>query len=562
MHLPIGISDFRKLIEYTSSISGEGYLFVDKSLFIREILDDLTEVIVITRPRRFGKTLNLSMLQHFFASEVDGKPTAGLFDGLAIAKDPACMQYQGKYPVIFISFKDAKYKNFALCYEHIRGKMAELYGDFKEFVFANNISSENKKYFEDILNKTADVTDLDNSLFWLTKILYTITGNQCIILIDEYDTPIQEAYLHGYYDELMSFIRVFFGSALKGNSNIKQAVLTGILRIAKESLFSDLNNVEVYSILHEKYSNYFGFTEKEVNNLLTVAKLPDTTKQSKEWYNGYNFGGTTVYNPWSIIKFIKEKGKLKAYWVNTSGNRMIKDLIINSPSAIQEKLQQLISGEAITEFVDEHVVFTNILQNNTALWSLLLMAGYLTFTTQEIEGQYYLCNLAIPNKEVANFFKITIEEWLAGTKGLTWYQAFLADLADGRVEAFEAKLQVLIEDILSCRDVTKSSQESFYHGLMLAFVSGLKETHEIRSNKESGKGFYDVAIIPKDIKKLGIVMEFKAIAEDPNLESAAQEALKQINKSNYIAELKQRGITNICCMGIAFSGRKVKIIFQ
>jgi len=558
MHLPIGVSDFSKLITTKSSSSNEGYLYVDKSLFIKEIIDDLTEVIVITRPRRFGKTLNLSMLQHFYAAEVNGQPTAHLFDGLEISKYPECMRLQGKHPVIFLELKDTKADTYDSAINKIYKQIRQLYGKHRYVLDGNYLAADEKEDFLNILNKKATIDDLTFALQDLTGYIHKVLGQKVYFLIDEYDTPIQASYTNGYYEQCISFMRGLLGSALKGNSNIHQAILTGILRVSKESLFSDVNNVEIYSVLNKKYASHFGFTEEEVNALLIKAKLPADLKQTKDWYNGYNFAGTTIYNPLSIIKFIKEDGQLMSYWVNTGGSDMIKNLIIKAEPYVKEKLQALISRETIEEDVDEHIVFGDLTKNSAALWSLLLMSGYLTAVSNKPHGRRQLCKLKLPNNEITDLYDSIIEDWLSGNnKDL--YKVFLDDLVNGRVVEFEEKLQTLIEDTLSYHDVTSTSQESFYHGLMLGLVVGLKDTHEIKSNKESGKGRYDVLIIPKEPNKLGIVMEFKAIDDENQLENEANIALEQINRSNYIAELKQRGITKICKMGIAFSRKLVRI---
>lgn len=559
MHLPIGVSDFRKLMEYKSPISGNGYLFVDKSLLIRELLDDLTEVIVITRPRRFGKTLNLSMLQHFFAAVVEGKSTAGLFKCLEISKHSDCMQLQGKHPVIFITLKDTKANNYKSAINKIYEQIRQLYEQHRYVIEDNKISKEEKERFISILNKTANIDDLSFALHNLSYYIHKTLGQLVYILIDEYDTPIQESYIKGYYEPFISFIRGFLGSALKGNSNARQSILTGILRISKESLFSDINNVEIYSVLNKEYSSYFGFTEDETNNLLLRSKLPIDSAETKEWYNGYKFGDTTIYNPLSIIKFIKEKGQIGPYWINTSGNELIKTLLIN-PEAISEgKLEKLVTGNTIREIIDEHIVFKDIDKNKAAIWSLFVMSGYLKILSITNAEYGKLCELAIPNKEVEFLYKQTFMEWVSGKGGINWYLEFIDDLADGRVIKFAEKLQTFITETLSCHDVGHKTQEAFYHGLILAFVCGLKDTHIVKSNKESGLGFYDIAVIPKNIKKLGIVMEFKATEEENKLETEAKKALEQINKSNYIVELKQQNINNICKIGIAFSRRFVKI---
>ncbi len=350
--LPIGISNFRTLIEYRNPLTQEGYLYVDKSLLIKAIIGDGSQVVVLTRPRRFGKTLNLSMLHHFFATEVEGQITKELFDKLKISKDPICMKEQGKYPVIFITFKDAKYKTYSLCFDHIKLQIANIYSEYRFLLESKQLNPEDQDLFKQILEKKADQVYWNESIKSLTKFIKKATGKPAIILIDEYDTPIQEAYLNGYYEELISFMRNLLSSGLKDNGFFKRAILTGILRVSKESLFSGLSNVEVYSVLDQNYCQYFGFTETEVDDLLTSAELPNNASQTKEWYNGYNFGGTTIYNPWSIIKFIKDRGKrLRSYWVNTSGNELVKNIIIKSSFNVQEKIAELIAGNTIKEYI-------------------------------------------------------------------------------------------------------------------------------------------------------------------------------------------------------------------
>ena len=488
------------------------------------------------------------------------KPTKDLFTELKIVSDLECMQEQGQHPVIFITFKDAKYKDFNLCYEHIKDQIINCYIEYGFLAESNKLTEDDKNIFKNYLERKIDRIHVDKSLKQLTNFIEQVTGKQAIILIDEYDTPIQEAYLNGYYDPLVSFMRNLLSSSLKDNPYLKRAILTGILRVSKESLFSGLNNIKVYSILHSKYSNYFGFTEIEVNELLTKAQLPGDLKKTKEWYNGYNFGNTTIYNPLSIIEFINEQGKLRSYWVNTSSNELVKNLIINSPYNIQESIEALIAGSTIKQYVDEHIVFNDLNTSSSAIWGLLLMCGYLKYTSYQYEDRGYLCELKLPNQEVENFYISIVKEWLSGDRGFNWYIEFITDLAEAKVQSFEDKLKILIEETLSMHDVTKKSQESFYHGLMLAFVSGLKNTHIISSNRESGLGRYDIAIIPKDPNKIGIIMEFKAVSSESKLLVSANSALKQIKKSKYVVELTSRGIKNICAMGIGFSKKNIKIV--
>lgn len=557
MHLPVGVSNFRDLIN-SKDPKQQGYLYVDKTNFIKEIIYDLTPVIVLTRPRRFGKTLNLSMLHHFFAHEVNGEPTKKLFNGLNIAANKACMNYQGKYPVICISFKDVKQPTAELCIKKFGSVMATVYREHRKVLESEYTAKDNLYFIEAILEEKADRIQLEGSIKRLLELLFKYYNQKPILLIDEYDTPLQEAYLKGYYEELIPFFRNFLSAPLKDENNLQRAILTGILRVSKESLFSGLSNVKIYSVLHKQYSNYFGFTEQETNDLLHRAKLPANLEQTKEWYNGYNFGGTTIYNPWSIIEFIKEEGKISPYWIHTSGNDLIKDLVIKSAPETQEKIGQLIAGQIIKEIIDEHIVFTDLEKNTAAIWSLFLMTGYLKAISVKVNAYGdEECELAIPNKEVESLYKRIAREWLSGNRGIVWYQEFLSALVAGRVEEFARQLQNAILEIASYHDTGKNTQETLYQGLMLGILAGLKDTHEIRSNRESGDGRYDLAVIPKDLKQLGIVMEFKAINDPAKLDDAAKEALKQIKQSKYATELTSRGILKVCAIGLSFSGKSI-----
>jgi hypothetical protein len=559
MHLPIGVSDFRELIECKDPEKA-GYLYVDKTIFIKEIIYDLIKVIVLTRPRRFGKTLNLSMLRYFFSKEVDGQSTKGLFDKLEIVKDLKCMEYQGKYPVVFISFKDVKQPNFELCLEKIGSIVALAYRQHRNALESDQMSEDDKAYIKAILNENTSRIQLESAIKRLLEFLFKYHKEKPILLIDEYDTPIQEAYLNDYYEELIPFFRNFLSGPLKDDALLKRGILTGILRISKESLFSGLSNVKIYSILSKQYSNYFGFTEDETNELLKKANLLSNTKETKLWFNGYNFGGATIYNPWSIMEFIKENGQVGPYWINTSGNYLIKELLTNSNAEIQDKVGQLIIGNIIKEPVDEHIVFQDLNSNRSAVWSLFLMSGYLKVISSNFTEYGNVCELAIPNKEVEFLYRQIFREWISGSRGIVWYQEFLNALINGEIEKFEHELQKVIVETASYHDISKKIPEKFYQGVMLGLLVGIKDTHEIKSNREAGNGRYDLFIVPKDTNKLGIIMEFKAIKNVAQLEVAAKEALEQINNSNYSAEFISRGIINICQMGISFSGKSIKII--
>jgi len=560
MLLPIGYDNFRELIDNQLD-------FVDKSLFIKDLIDDrAAKVAVITRPRRFGKTLNLSMLQHFLAAEVNEQKTAGLFDSLNIAQcdGGAYLQHQGKYPVIFVTFKSIKAFDFGSALADIAVLMSDLYLGHEYLLSSAALKDQDKRNFEAILRKTTDESGLKTALKNLTKYLYLHTKVKPWLLIDEYDTPIQSAYVNdnkdeaqiAYYERMINFMRVLFGEVLKTNASLARAVVTGILRIAKESLFSDVNNLKTYSIFHSKYSEYFGFTEPEVDMILAQSNLSGQAKAIKDWYNGYRIGKTVIYNPWSIANCIYEKGELKPYWINTSSNTLIKELLKHSSVDFKKEFEALIAGEASTQIVNEGMVLQGLTKDPTAVWSLLLLSGYLKPATMEGTLDGIRCQLAIPNQEVKSLFCQIIKQWLSNGLGLMWFNTFMAGLLAGDIAVFEKGLSEIIEQITSYHDFAKEP-EAFYHGLLLGFIAHLHHSdYVIQSNRESGLGRYDIALIPKTNSNPGILMEFKA-ASDPkaSLDALADAALLQIDEKAYAAVLKQYGIEKIIKLGISFRGK-------
>jgi hypothetical protein len=560
MKLPIGQSDFRKIID-------GNFDFVDKSLLIPEIING-AEVILFTRPRRFGKTLNMSMLRYFFTQEVDGQSTKELFYHLKVAKTGEnVLQHQGKYPVIFLTFKDIKETSFEKAYEKIYKLIVKIYGEFSYLQTSSLLLEHQKDFIKRILKRKADQGDLENSLQELTEYLFQHHGVKPIILIDEYDTPIQAGYLKGYYDEAIFFFRNFFGAALKDNRFLFKAVLTGILRVSRESLFSGLNNLKVHSILDSQLSSFFGFTEEEVAQLLNKANLQAKASAVKHWYNGYQIGDTVLYNPWSIVNCIQYGGDLKPFWVNTSDNDLIKTLLLKSSTNFKEKFEVLLQGTPIEQFVDENFVFSDLQKNSDfSIWSLLLMTGYLTIRSYEDTNRGPFCQLSVPNQEIRNLYQTIIEKWLANGYGLDWYEEFLNHLLKGEMEEFQRGLHYIMEHTISVHDVGKEP-EAFYHGLMIGLTASLGggKDYETRSNRESGYGRYDYLILARDPQKLSIILEFKQVTLPPNkdpeknksiLDKAAQEALQQIDQQVYFAEIQQRGLTNILKIGLAFSGKR------
>jgi hypothetical protein len=568
MGLQVGFDDFGKV--RTNSLD-----FVDKTLFVKEVLDDKnTEVSVITRPRRFGKTFNLSMLHHFLASEVNQIRTAGMFDSLKISlvNNGSYMQHQGKYPVIFVSFKEAKDKTFAAATMSLRATIQEVFRNHSYLLLSDKLPQNEKDLFADYFSgESRMITDLKTALRFLSELLYKHFSCPPYLLIDEYDTPIQSGYLNSYYDEIIDLMRGMFGAALKTNPYLARAVITGILRIAKESLFSGVNNLQVYSVLQPEYSQHFGFTEEEVSSILKQADLTDKGEDIKKWYNGYVFGGTTVYNPWSIVSCLKKRGSLQLYWGNTSDNDLIKTLIVESSVEFKEQFELLLQDKTISKIIDENMVFGDLRTNTQAAWSLLLMSGYLKIVSAVINDRgNTICECAIPNWEVKAIYFNIIESWLGNGQGIEWYQNFLAYLLSGNIEKFVENFGQVLLRIISVHDVAHNP-EAFYHGFMLGLIAGIdQKQYELKSNRESGLGRYDIAIIPLDIKKIGIILELKSVVPpkapkrtmakvlDDLLLGEAQKALKQINSKQYTIDLAQKGVTNILKIGLAFCGKEFR----
>jgi hypothetical protein len=555
MRLPIGYDNFQEVVEKKLD-------FIDKTLFIKAVLDDdVTKVAVITRPRRFGKTFNLSMLQHFLTQEVYGKETQDLFKHLKITEcGDGYMQHQGKYPVVSISFKDIKKNNFKDAFSKLHELMIDTYSQHIYLENSDKLSSYQKDFYKTLMSRKADRSQIENSLKTLTEFLYNHHGIKPWLLIDEYDTPIQAGYANGYYPEIIDFMRGMFGSALKNNSYLEKAVVTGILRVAKESLFSGVNNLKVYSILNSKYSEYFGFTESEIDEILKKSNLLDKAEEIKQWYNGYQIGETVIYNPWSIVNCIDEKGKLQPYWVNTSDNQLIKDLLKESTLKFKHEFELLISGESIEKLIDERMVFQYLKNDPSSVWSLLLMAGYLKPVSSHETYQGTLAKLAVPNREVHNLYRQIVEQWLSNGYGLEWYNEFIESLLTGNMDEFKKHLSKVILQITSYHDFAKEP-EAFYQGLMLGFTVSLHSsgTHEIKSNRESGLGRFDIVIIPKDTSTLGIVIELKSGTEREKLVKVAKTAFKQMNEKKYSEILKSSGIKEILKIGIGFCGKEFEI---
>jgi hypothetical protein len=554
-NLPIGYDNFGQIL-------AEDLTFVDKTLFIKEFLDNKhVQVSLITRPRRFGKSLNLSLLHHFFANEVAGQATKGLFDALKIAGEgDAYMRHQGQYPVITITLKDIKERNFQSAYASLAGVLSRLFCDHRVILSNPNIPQQRKVTFEEIIQEKASRSTIENALADLSYCLFIHYGKKPLILIDEYDTPIQSGYVHKYYDEIVELIRNLFSKALKTNLYFYRAVLTGILRVSKESLFSGLNNIDVYSLFRPEYSQYFGFTEEEVNDLFSKSQVDITLESMRDWYNGYKFGNTVIYNPWSIANCIHRQGFLQPYWVGTSDHAVLKNTLAKASSAFKMDIESLLEKKSVAKLVDENFIFSDLNQNESALWSLLLASGYLKAIQAVPEGGLMKCALLFPNKEVTTLYQSLFTQWFSDTMGQQGYQSFLANLLDGNIQDFTSRLEDFLLHSASQFDVGGDNAERFYHGLVLGLIASLRATYLIKSNHESGYGRYDVMLIPKDLNRRGIILEFKTAKKAENLQEAAKKALQQINDKQYEAELRQLGIQSILKLGLAFRGKDVAIV--
>lgn len=565
MQVPIGVSDFRSIIE-TRDSAGRPYLFVDKSLLIKEIIENLTPVKLITRPRRFGKTLNMSMLHHFFARTVNNKPTEHLFKGLKIAEYNQFMKHQGQYPVIFLSFKDINSNSYESAYEDFCKLLSQAYEQHEEVVLScSTLTERQKNQYKQILNRDAPESDIKAALKDLTVYIEQGYGVKPIVLIDEYDTPIQTAYVKKYYEDMVTLMREFLGPGLKDNAHLKSAVLTGILRVSKESIFSGLNNIKTYSVLHGLYGEYYGFTEEEVSQLLTQTNLESQMNEVKDWYNGYQIGNHLIYNPWSIVNYIQEHGKLSAYWVNTSDNVLIKDLFVRSSSSFKSQFEYLLNDKPIAMLIDEHIVFNNFETHESVIWTLMLMAGYLKATFIENVDNDPLYQLQIPNREVKNLYRNLIAEWLSGVHNAMVFNQFLNNLLSGDTDNFEDDLQKIMLQTFSMHDVKGKNSEKFYHGFLLGLISGIDKNHyTIHSNKESGLGRYDITIIPSNINKLGIIMEIKNVDEEnlKSLKTVSNEAIQQIDAKQYDTMLLQHNIQSCLKIGIAFKGKELAMSYK
>ena len=538
--------------------------YIDKTYFIREWWESKDKATLIARPRRFGKTLNMSMLKQFFS--VDYKDREDLFEGLSIWEEKEYRQLQGTYPVISLSFANIKEKNFPMTRKKICQLITKLYEEYSFLLFTGLLGEADKRYFRRV-SENMDDSDASLSLYQLSDYLYRYYGKKVIILLDEYDTPMQEAYVNGFWDELASFTRSLFNSTFKTNPYLERAIMTGITRVSKESVFSDLNNLEVVTTTSNKYMTAFGFTEEEVFNSLEKFGYGDKKEEIKKWYDGFVFGKITdIYNPWSILNFL-DKGKIDTYWANTSSNGLVSKLVREGDADLKSVFEELLKGKNILCPIDEQIVYNQLDDDSEAVWSLLLASGYLKVVSIEkkVVGKRQLYELSLTNMEVLDMFYDMVRGWFKKSAGN--YNAFVKALLINDVEAMNEYMNVISEEIFSnFDDGTKPSKlqpERFYHGFVLGLLVDLAEDYIVTSNRESGFGRYDVMIEPKDRSKEAFILEFKVYnpRREDSLEETVENALIQIEEKQYETNLSAKGIPidNIKKYGFAFKGKKVLI---
>lgn len=544
--LPIGISDFKTAVEE--------YYYVDKTLLLRDFLDQRPMVSLFTRPRRFGKTLNMDMLRVFF--EKTEEDTSVYFQDKLIWQCGAkYTSYQGKYPVIFLTFKDVKCSSWEETFEYIRTLVAEEYQRHIELETSAKLNIYEKEKFTSFMNGNGETTDYQISLQFLSKLLHKHYGEKAIVIIDEYDTPIQQGHNYGFYSEIIRFMRNFFSGGLKDNPHLSYGFLTGILRVAKESIFSGLNNLKINSLLDDVYSQYFGFTSEEVKEMLEYYGASDKYAEVCEWYDGYLFGNTEIFNPWSVINYIADKCFPKAFWQSTGSNDIVGEIIALATPEITENLHKLLSGQNITTYIDTSVTYPEVQENPYSIYSFLLIAGYLRVSA--VYPQYdgnYMCDVGIPNKEIAYVYeKEVLNKTNRNSIAISISQAIFSGDTD--------KLQSLIDKfLLESISFYDSANEGFYHGMMLGLCAVLSNRYQVRSNRESGLGRFDIMLIPRIKSVPGFIYEFKYTKEEKtDLNELAEEALRQIDEKKYETELLDSGVKEIIKIGIAFRGKNVVV---
>ncbi len=574
--IPIGISDFKDVII-------GNYLYIDKTLFIKEILDKGDKILLLPRPRRFGKTLNLSMLKYFYdccpARQAQGAPepppgnereTVGntynqLFASLGIMEAGSnYLEKMGNHPVIFLSFKDIKELDWETSYGKIKKLIRKEYSRHYYLLNFPQLLPFEREYFQTIMDLKGDRGDYEISLESLLVFLSRYYGKRAVILIDEYDAPVHAGFNYGYYEQVINFMRNFLSGGLKdADRYLEKGVLTGIMRIAKESIFSGLNNLGVYTLLSEVFNDKFGFTEEEVETLLKDFGRSHMLHQVRAWYNGYRFGSRIVYNPWSIVNYLEnDETDLEPYWIDTSDNQIVDTLLSKGGKELKEELEQLLRGESIEKVIEKNISLKDVAVDEDYLWSFLLMGGYLKQTGKRREpaSEQIHYGLAIPNLEVRSTYKRIVKRYFTTKIENKTIESMLKALVDGDVPLFEKMLSKVVLAVFSYHDFG-DEPEKVYHALVAGLLTWISGTHEIKSNRESGYGRYDIMIIPRDVKQTGYVIEFKRVAleDGETIPAAIEAALQQIEEKKYETELIDKGIQNRKKLAIVFKGKEVHV---
>ena len=543
--LPIGISDFKK--------ATSDYYYVDKTLLIRDFIDSKPQVSLFTRPRRFGKTLTMDMLRVFF--EKTDEDTSKYFKDKAIwACGDYYTAYQGQYPVVFLTFKDVKCATWEDTYDKISKLIALEFLRHSELETSSKLNTYEKEQYVNLSTGKANQVDYQMSLQVLSLLLYKHYGKECVVIIDEYDTPIQQGHTCGFYEQIIDFMRSFFSGGLKDNTYLAYGFLTGILRVAKESIFSGLNNLKINSILDEAYSQFFGFTKDEVKKMLEYYGVEDKYQEVCDWYDGYLFGNTEIFNPWSVINYISDKCFPKAFWQSTGSNDIIGEIISSATPEVTENLQRLLMGKKVTTYIDTNVIYPEVVTNPHSVYSFLLIAGYLKVDKiyPQNDGNY-MCDVAIPNKEIAFVYE---KEVLAKTGKASVAVAIQQAIFKNDIKRLQKLLEQFMVESISYHD---GASEGFYHGMMLGLCAVVSNRYRVRSNGESGDGRFDIQLYPENNNIPGFIFEFKKAQNESEMEELADKALKQIEDNRYDTQMKADGITNIVKVGIAFFGKQAKV---
>lgn len=563
--LPVGISDYR--------VASTQYYYVDKTMLIKDFLDERPMVSLFTRPRRFGKTLNMDMLRTFF--EISNEDTSVYFQDKAIWKQgKEYRAYQGKYPVIFMTFKDIKCEDWRETLEKLAEVIGNEYARHSELLSSPHCNEVDKAYFHQVMKRHATPTELTSALLTLTKMLHEHYGTAPVIIIDEYDTPIQQGHTKDFYDQVILFMRNLFSGGLKDNRHLSFGFLTGILRVARESIFSGLNNLAINSILDDKYSEYFGFTAEEIRRMTAYYHADDHYDELCEWYDGYRFGRTEIFNPWSVINYFRNNCLPGAYWQSTGSNEIIGEVLSQAGPDIYERLQALLQGASFLTHIDTDVIYPEIRRDPSSVYSFLLLAGYLKVLKRDpVYTDGFMCEVALPNKEIFYVYKKEILDQLTGIIPRAFAISIQEALYAGDEGKLKEQLRNLLRQTVSCFD---TSEESFYHGLILGLCAMMDSRYTIRSNRESGEGRFDIQLTPRLKTYPGILIEVKAMKKStannslrnsddhcpPALDALAKKALEQIHDRHYDTEMRAQGIEKILKYGAAFCGKDVEIVVE